>query len=335
MEKIVTKYLEGSANESEQLQLLNWLREKENRKAFNKYKLEWKKNMVPGQFPGNGEESWNRLNSKLNQESYNSWQRTIRKEWFYKVAAIFFFVISIGSFAWNFSHQSQDILETTTTVIAENGQISKVELPDGSMIWLNSGSTLSYNNHFSIENRNLVLTGEAYFDVSKNENLPFVVDCGGLKVKALGTRFNVNAYDIGKSAQIVLEDGVVELIDNNTHNSFYRMKPGDLVEIRLKSNSYKAETVNTMRYSSWKDGIVNIYNLSLDEVIKQLEKRYNQQFELTTNVKDLHYTFTIEDETLEDILKLMERITPIKIEQKGEIIKIEFDEKKLKKSLGK
>lgn len=329
MERIVIKYLEGSANESERLQLLNWLREKENRKAFNKYKLEWGKNMIRGQFPGNGEESWNRLNSKLIQKSYNSWQqRTIRREWLYKVAAIFFFVINIGSFAWHFSHKSQDVSETSTTVITENGQISKVELPDSSQVWLNSGSTLSYNNHFSIENRDLVLTGEAYFDVSKNESLPFVVDCGGLKVKALGTRFNVNAYDVRKSAQVVLEDGVVELIDNKTHNAFYRMKPGDFVEINLKSNSYKSETVNTMRFTSWKEGIINIYNLSMNEVIKQLEQRYNQQFELTSEVKDLYYTFTIKNETLEDILKLMERITPIKIEQNGEIIKIEFDEKK-------
>jgi ferric-dicitrate binding protein FerR (iron transport regulator) len=246
------------------------------------------------------------------------------------VAAIFFFVVSLASMAWYFTNQPQNIPETFTSVMAENGQISKVQLPDGSLVWLNSGSKLSYNNFFSAKNREIVLSGEAYFDVTKNETLPLVVNCNGLQVKVLGTRFNVNTSDQGKTAEVVLEEGTVELINTSTNDNFYRMKPGQRVKIDLQTSEYSAAMVNTARYTSWREGIVNIYDLSIEDLVRRLEKRYNQQFELTPAVKDLRYTFTIENEPLEDVLKLMERITPVKVEQKDETIKIDIDKRKIR-----
>lgn len=330
MKEIVFKYFEGQATDNEMEQLLHWLRNKENRLVFNSFRLDWKKSLEPNRFPGGGEESWQRLQAQLGQKSYNRWQKSRKMEHFFRVAAIFFFVVSLGSLAWYFTHQPQTIPETYTSVMAENGQISKVELPDGSLVWLNAGSKMTYNNFFSAENRKVTLTGEAYFDVTKNEILPLVVDCNGLKVKVLGTRFNVNAYDVGKMAEVVLEEGAVELFNTTTKEKFYRMKPGERIKINLQTTKYSAEMVNTARYTSWREGIVNIYDLSIEDLVRRLEKRYNQKFELTPDVMELRYTFTIENEPLENVLKLMERITPVKVEQNEEIIKIEIDKKKLR-----
>ena len=330
MKEIAFKYFEGRATDAELEQLLGWLRKKENRLVFNSYRLDWKKSLEPNRFPGGGEESWHELQAALGQKSYNRWQKTRKIQQFFRVAAIFFFVISLGSMAWYFTHQPQNIPETYTSVMAENGQISKVELPDGSLVWLNAGSKLTYNNFFSAENREVTLTGEAYFDVTKNEKLPLVVDCNGLQVKVLGTRFNVNAYDVGKMAEVVLEEGTVELINTITNADLYRMKPGERVQVNLETSQYFSEMVNTARYTSWREGIVNIYDLSIEDLVRRLEKRYNQKFELTPEVKKLRYTFTIENEPLEDVLKLMERITPVKVKQTDETIKIEIDKKKLR-----
>jgi transmembrane sensor len=88
--------------------------------------------------------------------------------------------------------------------------------------------------------------------------------------------------------------------------------------------------VNTARYTSWREGIVNIYDLSIEDLVRRLEKRYNQKFELTPDVKKLRYTFTIENEPLEDVLKLMERITPVKVKQTDETIKIDIDKRKMR-----
>jgi transmembrane sensor len=330
MKEIVFKYFEGQATDAELEQLLHWLRKKENRIVFNRYRLDWKNGLEPTRFPGGGEESWHEIQAALGQKSYNRWQESRKIQQFFRVAAIFFFVISLGSMAWFFTHQPQTIPETFTSVMAENGQISKVELPDGSMVWLNAGSKLTYNNFFSAENRNVTLTGEAYFDVVKNANLPLVVDCNGLQVKVLGTRFNVNAYEVGKTAEVVLEEGAVELINTTTNDNFYRMKPGERIKVDLQTSEHSAGMVNTARYTSWREGIVNIYDLSIEDLARRLEKRYNQKFELTPGVKELRYTFTIENEPLEDVLKLMERITPVKVKQTDETIKIEIDKKKLR-----
>jgi ferric-dicitrate binding protein FerR (iron transport regulator) len=330
MKDTAFKYFEGQATDAELEQLLHWLRKKENRLVFNSFRLDWKKRLEPGQFPGGGEESWNKLQAELGQKSYSRWQESRKIQQFFRVAAIFFFVVSLASMAWYFTNQTQTIPETYTSVMAENGQISKVQLPDGSLVWLNAGSKLTYNNFFSTVNREVSLSGEAYFDVTKNETLPLVVDCNGLKVKVLGTRFNVNAYESGEKAEVVLEEGTVELLNANSTIGFYRMKPGERVNVNLETNQYAAGMVNTARYTSWREGIINIYNLSIEDLVKRLEKRYNQQFELAPEVKDLRYTFTIENEPLEDVLKLMERITPVKVEQTDETIKIELDKKKIR-----
>jgi transmembrane sensor len=332
MKETAFKYFEGNATNAEQEQLLNWLLKKENRLVFNSFKLDWKKCLEPNLFPGGGDKSWNRLQAQLWQKSYTRWQESRKTQQFFRVAAIFFFVVSIGSMAWFFTHQPQTIPETYTSVMAENGQISKVELPDGSQVWLNAGSKMNYNNFFSAKNRKVTLIGEAYFDVTKNEKLPLIVDCNGLYVKVLGTRFNVNAYDTGIMAEVVLEEGAVELINSTTNDNFYRMKSGERIVINLQTSQYSAGMVNTTRYTSWRKGIVNIYDLSIEDLVMRLEKRYNQRFELAPDVKEFRYTFTIENEPLEDVLKLMERITPVKIEQKDEIIKIELDERKLRKA---
>jgi ferric-dicitrate binding protein FerR (iron transport regulator) len=330
MKETACKYFEGRATDAELEQLLHWLRKKENRIVFNSYRLDWKNGLKSNRFPGGGEESWHELQAALGQKSYNRWQKTRKMEQFFRVAAIFFFVISLGSMAYYFMRQAEPLPEIYTSVLADNGQISKVELPDGSVVWLNSGSKITYNNYFSANNRELTLTGEAYFDVQRNETMPMLVSCEGLKVKVLGTRFNINSFNVENAVEVVLEEGSVELINTTINDNFYRMKPGERVNVDLETSQYSARMVNTTRYTSWREGVINIYDLSIEDLVRRLEKRYNQKFELAPEVKELRYTFTIENEPLEDVLKLMERITPVKVKQTDETIKIDIDKRKMR-----
>lgn len=332
MKETAFKYFEGRATDDELEKLLDWLRKRENHLIFHNFRLDWRKSLKANEFPGGSAESWYHFQTTLEQKSYLRWQKSRRIMKFYRVAAIFLFVFTVGSLLWYYSNQPADIPETFTRVITENGQISKVELPDGSLVWLNSGSKLSYNNFFSSKNREVSLLGEAYFDVKKNEALPMLVNCNGLQVKVLGTQFNVNAYEPETSVDVVLENGSVELFNTSYERVLYRMKPGEMAKVSLKKNQVLTNRVNVVRYTSWKDGIINIYDLSIDDLIKRLEKRYNQQFEVAPGTKHLRYTFTIENEPLENVLTLMERITPIKVVQKDEIIKIDIDKRKLREA---
>lgn len=328
MKSIAIKYFEGLATREEQTELMVWLRSKENRLVFNSYSLEWKNSLDENQFPGGSEERWNQIQAQILQKSYNGWQDSRKTNHFFRIAAIFFFVVSLGSLAYFFNTQSKQLPESYTSVMTENGQISKVELPDGSMVWLNSGSEITYSNYFATNNRDINLSGEAYFQVTKNEEIPLVVTIDELQVKVLGTKFNVSAYPESEKIEVVLESGKVELLNSKVESFQYHLKPGELAVFDKTDRKLVVSEVNTTKFTSWKDGIINIYNQSMEDVTKRLEIRYNQKFEIADDVKNFHYTFTIKNESLHEVIKLMEKITPVKAVQNEDIITFKLDKNK-------
>lgn len=334
MKEIAKKYLEGKATIAEQARLLEWLREKKNRFIFNSYSLSWKESLDFNQLSDESQESWNQIQSVILEKSYRQWQQSGKIQLFFRYAAIFFFIVIIAGLTfYRIQLKPEQLLYTR--VVAEKGQISKVELPDGSQVWLNSGSEIVYSNLFANANRDIQLSGEAYFNVSHNEQLPLVVSCGGLQVKVLGTRFNVTAYDESNHIDVVLEEGSVELLDAEVESFDYRLKPGERAMFSKTEQKMTVSDVNTAKFTSWKEGIINIYDQSLEQVIKRLASRYNQKFSFSEQVKNFRYTFTIKNEPLDEIIKLMEKITPVKAVQKNEIIVFEMDKNKMKRSMNK
>src|SRR5690554_2278881 len=202
MKEIAFRYFEGRANDAELEELLHWLRNKENRLVFDTYRFAWKESLESGRFPGGSDESWQRLQTQLLQKSYNKWLKTSKMQYYFRNAAVFFCVVSLGCLIWYFTNQSQIMPETFINVVTENGQVSKVMLPDSSVVWLNTGSQIGYSNFFSAENREVTLIGEAYFEVSKSEKHLFEVNCGKLKVKVLVTSFNVNVFEVNRMAEV-------------------------------------------------------------------------------------------------------------------------------------
>lgn len=328
MKEIITKYLAGLATAGEQKKLLVWLRQEDNLIVFNSLKLEWKNGLDNEQLPAGSEKSWNMIQDQLLQNSFGRWRSSRRMNQFFRIAAIFFFAISAGSAVFFLTNQQVPGPEYYTSVMAENGQISKVELPDGSMVWLNSGSEISYNNSFAANNRNITLSGEAYFQITKNEEIPLIVNSGELQIKVLGTKFNVAAYKESEKINIVLESGKVEILNSKIASFEYELKPGELATFNKTDRTLGVGKVNTAKYTSWKDGIMNIYNQTLAELVKRLETRYNQKFEYAAELKNYHFTFTIKNEPLEETIDLMEKIAPIKAVQKEDIIEFKLDQKR-------
>jgi len=335
MKQIIYRYLEGKATEAEQLQLLKWLRNKQNRFVFNSYSLGWKESLDVNQLPDEGQKSWNQIQAVILEKSYKQWQHSRKVQSFFKYAAIFFFMVTLTGLGWYIIQSKNPNQLLYTRVLAEKGHISKVELPDGSLVWLNSGSEITYSSLFADKNRNIQLNGEAYFNVSHNEQLPLLVSCGELKVKVLGTKFNVSAYEENNQVDVVLEKGSVELLDAKIKSFDYRLKPGERAMFNKTEQKMTVSNVNTVKFTSWKDGIINIYDQSLEQVVKRLESRYNQKFRFSDNIKDYRYTFTIKNEPLDEIIQLMEKITPVKAIQEDDVIVFEMDVNKMRKSMDK
>ncbi|MDD4379538.1 MAG: FecR family protein, partial [Dysgonamonadaceae bacterium] len=123
-------------------------------------------------------------------------------------------ILVLGS-VFFFSHKKNSdkgaFKSRTVTVITQNGQRSQVVLPDSSIVWLNSGTTLTYRDNFSEHRRGVILNGEAFFKVAHNDKLPFDVYCNDVVVSVLGTEFDVNAYPESGKVNVALESGEVAL----------------------------------------------------------------------------------------------------------------------------
>jgi ferric-dicitrate binding protein FerR (iron transport regulator) len=330
MKSKITKYLSGKSSADEQAELLSWIREDSHLSEFQQIKEEWKAEVVQESVPSEYTGNWQSIQSRMMDQLQNDMQRKQRTLNFFRYAAILLVVVSLPALIYIFTSGKNNIPVSYTTVAADYGQISKVVLPDSSVVWVNSGSTIKYNNNFSASNRDIELVGEAFFKVKHNANIPLIVNSSGLRVKVLGTEFSVSAYPEEANIQVVLEKGKVELTSASNARFRQEMKPGELASFDKAIQQVSVGNVNTNLYTSWKNGLINIYDLPLSELVIKLEKRYNQKFEVDDDIKNMPYTFTIKNEELSSVLELMEKITPVIAIQDKNVIKLKHNKTKLK-----
>jgi ferric-dicitrate binding protein FerR (iron transport regulator) len=233
-----------------------------------------------------------------------------------KYAAIIVFLISLTTIYYT---NKQQVKPTNTpkelsytSFITENGQRSKVVLPDSSIVWLNSGTTLSYPGNFSEQHRKVSLIGQAFFQVTHRENNPFSVQANGLIVNVLGTKFDVDAYPENDKVSVVLESGKVELGHKGFESFSYTMKPGEKATYNIVNNALTLNYVDADIYSSWKDGQLIFRNESMKNVVEKLKRWYNINIEVTDEeVYNSIFSGTIQNESYEEIFRYIEIVCDV------------------------
>jgi len=205
------------------------------------------------------------------------------------------------------NHQEASLKkETWVEIKAPAWTRAQFSLPDGTTGWLNSNSSIKYSGNFSAD-RQVSLTGEAFFDVYKDKNRPFTVNTPEIKVKVLGTRFNIASYEDEKTVEVVLEEGILVFDDIQTNKSF-TMKPNDLVIYNKTLKDFSAEVVLPQKYISWTDGKLVFRNDPLDVIARRLERWYNIDVELNvSSPEDIRWRATFVDDNLEEVLILLKR----------------------------
>lgn len=195
-----------------------------------------------------------------------------------------------------------DSAERYAEVISANGSIMRYELPDHSVVWLNSGSKLRYPVAFQGDSRNVELTGEAYFEVEADKKRPFYVNMtDGLKVYVYGTKFNVSAYGDDTSIETVLEKGKVNVITPQAKELV--LNPGERVLYNRESGQWTKDKVDVYEKVAWKDGKLIFRNASLEEIFKRLSRHFNVDIELSNRYnREYRYRATFRNETLPQIL---------------------------------
>uniref|UniRef100_UPI003216A1CB FecR family protein n=1 Tax=uncultured Draconibacterium sp. TaxID=1573823 RepID=UPI003216A1CB len=303
---IIGRYMTGNASQQDLIKLEEWLKKTpQNKRILESIEDENNIEAVVDVLDSvNKEQGWQKLEQKYTTLSLRN--QVIK----WKIAAMLLFLVGLtGSILgyWNPNpNKSEFVPANHTTVVTENGQKSKIILPDSSVVWLNAGTKLSYNNGFSVNNRNIKLEGEAYFKVQRNELIPLVVVCSDLEVRVLGTEFDVRAFPEEEKISVVLEKGKVELSHINDKFQSFNLEPGEIAVFDDIKNTLGISSGNTYEYISWKDGVLIFNNAMMKDVLTKLEHWYGVDISVTDpDVYDLIFNATIVDENLEDIFSLI------------------------------
>ena len=202
-------------------------------------------------------------------------------------------------------------------VIAPPGSRTIFQLPDSSIVYLNHGSKLKYPMIFNGDTREVVLTGEGYFDVTHNPEKPFIVKTSQVDVVALGTEFNVLTNPQNSIVETTLVNGKVELISDRIEGESQRigtMSPGQHFKFNGENGDIQITSVNTNKYTSWREGKLIFEDDPISEIVSKLGSIYNVDFVVDDDVKNYPITVTLVDEPLYQVLDLLSIATPIKYE---------------------
>ena len=214
-----------------------------------------------------------------------------------------------------------------TVLMASSENISSYTLPDGSKVWLNKNSWLSYNQKFGKRTRQVALKGEGYFEVNRDEQRPFIVKMqNNLDIKVLGTTFNACNYPSLNKAEVILRSGSVQVSDNG-RNEYVILKPNQ--KFTWNEGTAEISSVNAMNCCRWFEHRLVFDNVKLKDILENLSHKY--QTEISLNVGNLagkHMSMTIRDESVEDILDILTTLLPIRWRYQGAEIIIENKTKK-------
>ena len=178
-------------------------------------------------------------------------------------------------------------------------------LPDGSKVWLNSGSTLRFPTAFIGSERIVELKGEAYFDIAKNPKMPFLVRTNNaMDIKVLGTQFNVMAYDDEKNINTTLIEGSVEVLKESGKTT---LKPGQEAILNKRSGNIKVASADLEQAIAWKNGYFIFYNENIESIMRKVSRWYNVDIVYQGNLNNKDFVGTISrNKNVSELLKMLE-----------------------------
>ena len=227
-----------------------------------------------------------------------------------QIAAILIVGLLIATSIYFTNNGSEKVSNQQVEFISRSGFRNQFKLPDGTEGWLGYNSGLKY--HVDSNNQRIVdLNGLAFFNVTHRPKQPFIVKTPSkLNIEVLGTKFNVSSYSEDNSCEVILEQGSVKL--NLQDQKVGVMIPNERVVYHLENNSIEKSNVNALDYVAWKDGKLILNDISLKETCLKLGQFYNVEFELKTEkIDNQKVRLVLEDETLEEALKLLTMIAPV------------------------
>lgn len=360
IESLLSGYVEGILTTEEKRQLFDLLSDNTNEIIFREVLLKNLNSAAEFQQQGVKEPDYSGLYNRIIEEidrkdSEEAELKSFRRKSLYRsiltyssaAAALFVFAFFFGRLSNRRTPSDLKSPAALTEVRAPYGSRSEIKLPDGTLVILNAGSVVSYRNDFSSTNRNISLSGEAYFNVARNEAIPFIVNAGSVSIKALGTEFNVKAYADENIIETTLITGKINITCEGTGDSvqtidlipnqkaiFIRDEQGFLLEdlketdtTRIEpvrsiiSNILIAPKVNPDQVVAWTEGKLILRGESLDKLCVELKRKYDVSVVfLDDEIKKFRFTGVLLDETLEQVLNVIGLTAPIQYSLEGKTV---------------
>lgn len=315
-------YFDGKISRTDESRLYGFINEKnEHQSLFRQWEQEW---LTERMCSGVEDESWRKLQTKIagNRKAVVSDKRyRLSVGWFKYLAAA---VILFGVIAFSFRFVA-DFFEKETeryfVFETPKGERSKLTLADGTVVWINSGSVLRCPADFGEKDRRVMMTGEAYFEVTRQDGKEFTVNAGTCDIVVKGTKFNVTAYAEEDYVQATLLEGKIEF---RHAECVMDVNPGEQVHMWKGSGKLTKNLVNAEQCKAWTEGRIEFDRITLGELLPKLARYYDVDFHLQTDSlasKSLRISVR-NGETVDDVLSALARIMPMNISVDGRNIYI-------------
>lgn len=315
-EEILKKYLEGECSEAEFIQINHWMKESEEnaRQLFlmeETYQIGKRNPEAEKKQTGQAEV---RLYKRLHQET-GARQRALKMRHWMRYAAIIGVVLLTGAGVgyWIQKPASQEML-----VASADDAVRTVVLPDGTKVWLNHLATLTYPRQFADNERSVHLEGEAYFEVTKNRQKPFIVESEAMRVRVLGTTFNFKSSQSCRLAEASLIEGEIEVKGKNEEGMIV-LAPGQKAELNKSTGRLQVKQVDARMDAVWHNGLIPFEQADIFAIAKTLERFYGVKIILSPDIRSgKTYSGVIKrKDNIESVLRSLHNSIPIqyKIEE--------------------
>lgn len=319
MKKYFENYFKNNCSEKDFKSFVELFVDKKNQTVLEQQMKEnWEHTPETGETPDMSNTLY-KIHYELNKQEKSSGKSPHFLTYLTRIAAILLLPLAIAFFyQLQKTNESDELLQTISTPLASK---TSFVLPDGSKVWLNSGSSIRFPQEFDGDERLVELTGEAYFDVKKSDQ-PFRVKTALFTVDVLGTAFNVLAYD-NEIPAVTLERGKVTLATKSKKQ--VTLLPGQQAVIDTAGYEIDLSQVETNLFSSWINNQLILKDEPLGKVITRLERWYNIEINvLDQSLMEKRMTANIEFESIREVMELMELTLSVRYEYDKNLRKLEI-----------
>ena len=251
-------------------------------------------------------------NFRTRVESQKEIQSTSRRGFslsaLWRYAAVVAIIIAVGCISyWQGEVNVKDTF-ADISVEAPLGSKTKLYLPDGTLVWLNAGSRMTYSQGFGVDNRKVELEGEGYFEVKRNEKIPFFVKTKDLQLQVLGTKFNFRDYPEDHEVVVSLLEGKVGLNNLLREEKEAVLSPDERAVLNKANGLLTVESVTASNASQWTDGYLFFDEELLPDIAKELERSYNVKIHIANDsLKTFRFygNFVRREQNIQEVLEAL------------------------------